>query len=90
MHVGICVCTYVYKIILIYKQLNDMDFIPILLMRKHAREKGKEVIQDPKAKGELVRLPRLCSESSHDTVAVLVKPVRYRILTVPSASVVKT
>ena len=67
-----------------------MDFIPVLLMRKHTREKGKEVTQDPEAKREMVRLPRLCSESSHDIAAVFVKPVPCRILTVASASVVKT
>lgn len=92
-YVYICLCMFAY--ICIYRYSNPysnlyMDFIPILLMRKHVQETGKRVIQDPKARGASGRMPRLCAESPHTPAAVFVKCVWRLGLPVASKPVGKT
>lgn len=68
MHVRVCACMGVCLCALYVRyslqQLYDMVFIPVLLMRKHAQEKGKKVTQDPKARRECGQTSRRCLKPS--------------------------
>ena len=52
MYTCVCVCVNIKQSL---EKLYEMNFIPILLMRKHVQEKGK-ILRIPKSEEDMIRL----------------------------------